>query len=124
MNTTENDVSQTRRAFRFLLRGCSRPGFGSRGRVCLHTLEAQWRRTSYLFTMRLSALVEKIPGPHWVKVLVGSTIAIGAPTVHFYSSRRARPGHGAFDVDKPEAVQQGMEKADRARAARFTGGKQ
>ena len=74
--------------------------------------------------MKLSAMVKKIPGPPWVRVLVGTTIAIGVPTCHFYSQKRARPGHGAFDVDKPEAVQNGMEKATLDRANRLSGGRQ
>mgnify|MGYP000595581085 CR=1 FL=1 len=74
--------------------------------------------------MRLSNLVEKIPGPHWFKVAVGSAIGIGLPTIHFYSSRRERPGHGAFDVDKPEAVQKSMEQRDLDRGSRLRGGKQ
>jgi hypothetical protein len=69
--------------------------------------------------MRLSKLVDSIPGPNWFKVLVGSTVAIGVPTLHFYSGRRAKPGHGAFDVEKPQDVQQSMDQADRERAARL-----
>ena len=72
----------------------------------------------------LSALLDKVPGPPGFKVFVGCVIAIGGPTLHFYGSRKLRPGHGVFDVDKPEAVQQGMDKADLERASRLGGGKQ
>ena len=70
--------------------------------------------------MRLSALIDKIPGPEWFQVTVGCIVMIGGPSLHFLYSQQKKPGHGAFDVDKPEAVQQGMEPADKLRTARLS----
>ena len=46
----------------------------------------------------------------------------GPPSLSY--GRQARPGHGAFDVDKPEAVQRGMDQRDSDRASRLKGGRQ
>lgn len=70
--------------------------------------------------MRLSALIDKIPGPQWFQVAVGCVVMIGGPSLHFFYSQQKKPGHGAFDVDKPEDVHTGMENADKLRTARLS----
>ena len=53
------------------------------------------------------------------QVFVGTTLALAFCAVTFYGGEKQKPGHGAFDVDKPEAVQNSMEAAEKTRLTNF-----
>lgn len=64
-------------------------------------------------------LLNRIPGPRWVRVAAGTGLFLGFCGVTFFSGRKKQAGHGAFDVEKPEAVQRGQDSAEAARLERF-----
>ena len=69
----------------------------------------------------LLTLLNKLPLSEKGKVAFGAVgiISFCAATM-FYKPKKA--GHGAFDVDKPEAVQANLDRAEEARLARFRKG--
>ena len=62
----------------------------------------------------------RIPGPIGVKVFVGTSALMGFCAATFYAGSSNKSGHGAFDTEKPEAVQAGMEKKDADRLSRLS----
>lgn len=49
-------------------------------------------------------LINKIPGPHSVKVLVASAAVIGFMGVPIFRSGDGRQGHSYLSQEKPEAI--------------------
>ena len=45
---------------------------------------------------------------------------MGFCAIPFVTGQKKKAGHGAFDVDKPEAVQQSMDAAEQNRFSRLT----
>ena len=64
-------------------------------------------------------VLNRIPGPRWVRVAAGTGIFMGLCAVTFFGGRKKKAGHGAFDVEKPEAVQTKQDSAEGARLERF-----
>ena len=65
-------------------------------------------------------ILNKIPGGKNVKVFVGTAACMGFCAIPFVTGQKKKAGHGAFDVDKPEAVQQSMDAAEQNRFSRLT----
>ena len=65
-------------------------------------------------------MLNRIPGPPWVRVLAGTGFFLGFCGVTFFGGKSKQAGHGAFDVEKPEAVQRGQDTAESARLDRFS----
>ena len=81
---------------------------------------------SHVTTQPANNIVERflnrIPGPRWVKVLVGTSFFTGFCGLTFFSGPKKKSGHGAFDPEKPEMVQRGQDSAEAARLGRFSKG--
>ena len=64
-------------------------------------------------------LLRHIPGGQGTKVVVGTALIMGFLGATFFGGKSKKAGHGAFDVDKPQQVQEGQDKAETARLQRF-----
>jgi hypothetical protein len=64
--------------------------------------------------------LNRIPGPRWIRVLVGTSFFMGFCGVTFFGGKKKKSGHGAFDTEKPEMVQRGQDSAESARLDRFS----
>ena len=53
------------------------------------------------------------------RVFVGTSVIMLFSVITFFGPKQLKSGHGVFDVDKPEAVQSGMDKAEEGRLTRF-----
>ena len=67
----------------------------------------------------LLTILNKIPGGKGVKVFVGTAACMTFCAIPFLVGPSKKVGHGAFDVDKPEAVQQNMDRAEEQRLSRL-----
>ena len=65
--------------------------------------------------MVLNRLVNAIPGSQGTKVFVGTTVALGLCALSFFGGKAKKSGHGAFDSDRPQAVQLSMDEAEKIR---------
>ena len=63
--------------------------------------------------------LNKLPGGPNTKGFVGTMLAFGFLGATFFGGKQKKQGHGAFDVDKPQAVQEGMDQAEANRLSRF-----
>ena len=52
-------------------------------------------------------------------VFLGTTAGIGFSWVTFLAVQSNKPGHSAFDIDKPESVQTSMDAAEKIRLKNF-----
>jgi hypothetical protein len=57
------------------------------------------------------------------KVFVGTTVCMTVLGVTFFGGKAKKAGHGAFDTEKPEAVQSNLDEGEKARLARFANSK-
>ena len=60
-----------------------------------------------------------IPGGQRTKVWVGTTLALGFLAATFFGGKAKKSGHGAFDVEKPQKVQEEQDRAETNRLNRF-----
>jgi hypothetical protein len=51
--------------------------------------------------------------------LAGTILIFGFLGATFFGGKSKKAGEGAFDVDKPQSVQNSMDKADQSRLSRF-----
>ena len=65
--------------------------------------------------MVLNRLVNAIPGSQGTKVFVGTMGAFAFCAVTFFGGKATKSGHGAFDSDRPQAVQTAMDAAEKER---------
>lgn len=63
--------------------------------------------------------LNKLPGGHNVKVFAGLAITLGFLGATFFGGKSKDSGHGAFDVEKPAAVQQAQDRNEADRLSRF-----
>ncbi len=63
--------------------------------------------------------LSKLPGGQKYKVLWGTALTMGFLGATFFGGQSKKAGHGAFDVDKPQAVQEGQDAQEDARLSRF-----
>ena len=68
-------------------------------------------------------VLRKIPGGEKTKVFIGFGLCMGLLSVTFFGGKEKAAGHGAFDSERPEAVQAAMDKQEIARNSRFSQGK-
>ena len=74
----------------------------------------------FLHTMVLNRLVNAIPGSQGTKVFVGTTVALGLCALSFFGGKAKKSGHGAFDSDRPQAVQLSMDEAEKNRLKKIS----
>jgi uncharacterized OB-fold protein len=60
-------------------------------------------------------MIVNAPGSNNAKTVVGVAAVIGLCAISFFDGEAKKNGHGAFDVDKPEDVQTGMDVAAKIR---------
>ena len=53
------------------------------------------------------------------QVFIGTTVGIAISWVSFQAVQSNKPGHSAFDIDKPESVQTSMDAAEKIRLKNF-----
>ena len=70
--------------------------------------------------MVLNRLVNAIPGSQGTKVFVGTTVALGLCALSFFGGKAKKSGHGAFDSDRPQAVQLSMDEAEKNRLKKIS----
>jgi len=63
--------------------------------------------------------LNKLPGGQKYKVFYGTALIMGLLGATFFGGKTKKAGHGAFDVDKPQAVQEGQDAQESARLSRF-----
>ncbi len=60
-----------------------------------------------------------LPGGQNTKVFVGTALILGFLGATFFGGKSKKAGHGAFDVDKPQSVQDGLDRSENNRMNRF-----
>ena len=63
--------------------------------------------------------LNKLPGGQGTKVAVGCAIAFTFLGVTFFGGKSKKPGHGAFDLEKPQSVQNAQDEQEARRLSRF-----
>ena len=57
----------------------------------------------------IDAWLQKLPGRHGIKVLVGTVALLGATAYPVFRNSESKQGHDYFSQEKPEAVTAGQD---------------
>ena len=92
--------------------------------LCVESISERVERVSDLVTltvleirMSLRSIFGKLSEQQ--QVFLGTTVGIAISWVSFQAVQSNKPGHSAFDIDKPESVQTSMDAAEKIRLKNF-----
>jgi hypothetical protein len=88
----------------------------------LHQAQGKHGKVTMVDQVNLSFFeraLNKLPGGQKYKVFWGTALTMGFLGATFFGGQSKKAGHGAFDLDKPQAVQEGQDAQEDARLSRF-----